>query len=249
LIKRALALGFRPSGVVPAELADLERLVTGPAEDRAAAGGLSEWLSAAERLDGNALERCLRRGWSSHGGRRFVLELALPFMQEVGHRWSRRDLVVVHEHFASELLRGFLAQQIRALSRLARGPRVVCAALSGEQHSLGLQMAAVLLTLADLEVVFLGADTPIDEIARASEDPVVEAVVIGSSGAAEISRVAPTIERLRARVAPAIQMVVGGISPAGEIPGVAWLDSLADLEPWAGALRSTAPEGRIVRSG
>ena len=87
------------------------------------------------------------------GARAFVLELALPFMQEVGHRWSRQDLVVMHEHFASELLRGFLAQQLRGLSNLAGGPRVICAALPGERHSLGLQMAAVGLLLGTLLTV------------------------------------------------------------------------------------------------
>jgi hypothetical protein len=102
-------------------------------------------------------------------------------------------------------------------------------------------MAAVLLTLGDLDVVFLGADTPVQEIVRAAEDPAVAAVVVGSSGAAQVSRVAPVVDELRARVAPSIQVVVGGIDLVAGGLGVTWLQSLADLEPWAEALRATTP--------
>ena len=67
---------------------------------------------------GNPVVQALMNGLLLRGSRVSARQIALPFMQEVGRRWSQKHLVVMHEHFASELLRGFLAQQVRDHGRI-----------------------------------------------------------------------------------------------------------------------------------
>jgi methylmalonyl-CoA mutase cobalamin-binding subunit len=143
----------------------------------------------------------------------------------------------MHEHFASELLRGFLAVQLNALNQMASGPRVVCATLPGEQHSLGLQMASVLLAAANFRVLFLGANTPPDQIARAAGHVDVAAVLIGSSSAAERSELQDHVRALRGLLPGSVEMAVGG--SAVRVPGVAHLDTLEESAAWGDTLVAT----------
>src|SRR5689334_23752913 len=93
-----------------------------------------------------------------------------PFLRALGESWDRGDVEVGHEHFASEYIREFLTMHWRPMSDRATGPRIVCATLSGEEHVLGLHMAAMALSLAGARAIFLGANSRVEDVALAVRD-------------------------------------------------------------------------------
>lgn len=246
LIDEALQQGYRPSNVVGIprdELAGLlgvaeqtssqqddgdEAVVRHP-ENRA----IIPWLEATVALDGEALEAALRNDWHQLGALNFLNQRVEPFLFELGTAWAERRIEVAHEHFASERLRDFLTSHWRPLSDRSRGARVVCATLPGENHCLGLQMAAMVLAVAGCRVVYLGTDTPVDDIAQASSTFETSAVVVSVSIAANRFMARRDLTRLRDALDPEVSLIAGGLGAPDGLPDIDVLEGLDHLFTWA----------------
>jgi methanogenic corrinoid protein MtbC1 len=94
-----------------------------------------------------------------------------PAMHELGRLWQRGAITVADEHLATALTHRVLAT-LRPNPRDAEPrprPRVLLAAVPGEQHALGLQMAADLLEDVGWQPIYLGADVPTEALLQAIE--------------------------------------------------------------------------------
>lgn len=92
-----------------------------------------------------------------------------PTLVLVGDLWADGELSVVEEHLATSISRRVIALQREAF-RVARhraSERVLLAAVQGEQHVVGLEMAANVILHAGYDVRMLGADVPVVELPRA----------------------------------------------------------------------------------
>lgn len=248
LIARALALGHRPSTVVGESMEALQALlrVTSPAwddggqppESETPAGDrVVEWLDLVQAHDGEEFYRSLRREWEVLGAMRCMSERMRPLLFNVGEAWARGELSVHHEHFASEHVRDFLSSRWRPLSSDSDGrKRVVCATLPGEQHDLGLHMAAVALSISGVPLVFLGANTPLDDIVSAAHGTLTVAIAISVSLSASPAQVGTDLTELRRALHPGIQILAGGAGAIVSIEGVTNISSLRALRHWAEAL-------------
>lgn len=252
LVHQALQHGHRPSAVVTCPVPALEALLglrTPPSAARdeemlgtapetalsAPEAHVAAWLDHVRAFEADALERALGEAWGALGAEAFVLALAGPFLRTLGEAWARGELGVAHEHFASERLRDFVAERWRGLARQGRGPHVVLAALTGEQHTLVLHLAAALLARQGLRPLILGADTPALEVARAARDTSARAVVIASSAAARPEHTEAELGALRRALPVDVELVVGGHAP--RVPeGVQRLPRLDGLSAWGAAL-------------
>lgn len=91
-----------------------------------------------------------------------------PAMHEIGALWEKGAITVADEHAATELthrvlagLRSPFSVGVSADSEDRReSPLALLAAVEGEQHALGLRMAADVLEDSGYRVVYLGADVP-----------------------------------------------------------------------------------------
>ncbi|MCB9687777.1 MAG: MerR family transcriptional regulator [Alphaproteobacteria bacterium] len=211
LASRALQLGHRPATVLGASRSSLRALVG--ADD-----AIGEWLEHVRRLDATALDTALRAELTRRGLQAFLLEGAVPFLRRVGEAWARGDLRVFHEHFASERLRELLAGLWRQGEHDAARPVVVCGALPGEHHVLGLHMAAALLSVEGCRVLFVGGDTPPTELAECARQAGAVAVVVAVSGAADPRRTRAELAELVAAAPEAVAILTGG-QGAPEEPG------------------------------
>jgi methanogenic corrinoid protein MtbC1 len=238
LVKRALEFGHRASSVVPLTEGALAKvLALGGAVEReppapvvlAEPGSLKSWFDAARNLDGRALERAMREAWTAVGARRFIDEFAVPFTVGMGDRWARGDMGVRHEHFASERLRDLLSAEWRTLVANVSGPSVVLATLPEERHELPLHMAAVVLTLARFEVVFLGSSTPPPEIARAVREHAAIAVILTLSAYAERKTAHAQLRELRDALDPGVLVAAGGRGLSGPPSGVERIEDFSLL--------------------
>jgi methanogenic corrinoid protein MtbC1 len=250
-VTRALELGHRPGTVLTASEAQLEQLLSlgGRAVGQARVPGytpaglrepgdgalpeaVESWLAHVERFEGRAFDRELRSAYAELGGQSFLEDRVGPFIVALGERWARGALSVGHEHFASERLREYLASLWRPLSDAATGSAFVCATPPHEQHVLGLHMAALTIALANGRVVFLGANTPIEEIAAASEAHGAAAVVMSASASCDRVQLRHDVAALRARLPAAIAIIAGGQAFAPEMAGATVLPRFAALRAW-----------------
>lgn len=186
-------------------------------------------LRAAEELDRDSLMRELRVSWMRFGPLRFLEDIAGPFMVEMGRAWEARRLDVRHEHFASAGLADFLREAREPHDHVARGPRVAAAALAGDAHEGGLLMACALLAYRGHRLVYLGANTPVEEIAAAARTG-VDLVVVSVSAAVPRRRAAADVSRLREALPARMPLWIGGAGAPPASPGVERFGTLGALD-------------------
>jgi methanogenic corrinoid protein MtbC1 len=220
-VVRALELGHKPSLVLPASQEALHDLLqlgdVNVASTTAAAFDpedrdhfVERCLSHVTKLDGDALLLEFERAWSAAGAMEFLVGSLGPFLRRLGENWRSGDLDVGHEHFASEHTREYLSQRWRPVSARAKGPLVVCAAPPGELHVLGLHIAATALSLAGARVTFLGADTPVEEIARVVASKSADAVALSAALGTDHRRLERSVRSLLRAVSRGVPVVAGG---------------------------------------
>ena len=98
---------------------------------------------------------------------------------EVGTRWERGELSVGDEHLTSHLLERRLLGMARGWES-GSGPLALLACPPGERHTLGLVCCGLLLAEQGWRIAYLGADTPLDQIAALSASVRPVAVVLCS---------------------------------------------------------------------
>ncbi len=138
-------------------------------------------IRAIGRLDGEAFERILylAMGMGALSSREICEQVLIPLLETIGERWEQGDLSVAAEHFGSSIVRNKLVALLSGVSRAqADAPVIVCACPPGEQHEGALLSFAVHAAAIGLSVVYLGANTPIDQIVHAAEVRSARAIAI-----------------------------------------------------------------------
>lgn len=253
LVVRALDLGHKPSIVLPATPATLHDLLAlsgnldpprarpddrahRPASRPARGTFVERSLTYVRRLDGEGFALELERAWNEVGTMEFLSNCLGPFLRTLGDCWGRGDVEVGHEHFASEYVREFLSRHWRPMSGRADGPRVVCAALPGEEHVLGLHMAAMALSLAGARVIFLGANTPVEDVVRSVGEQAADAVALSAALGVNRKALERDVKTLVRALPRGVPVVVGGAGFEPPPPGVLLRSELADLVTWTRGL-------------
>lgn len=243
LIVRALELGHRAStvvGLAPDELGRLlgaAALTTSPAPTESGDPRvIARWLEHTRNMDGDSLIVDFQRTLANMSALEFLARHLGPYLRAMGEAWAAGELRVSQEHYASERVREFLTAQWRALAGAARGTRaaVVLATPPGEQHTLGLNMAAWVIALAGVRVVFLGAGTPMAELAFAVEHYGASGVVL-SMAAGYAGDLRAQLDELAQLLPAGVPVIAGG---DGSLPftGEPVLNNLEGLFEWAHAL-------------
>jgi len=237
-ISEAIARGHRASQVVPASDADLSRILgatPAPALTPAPSPGsdLEGYLVHVERSDRARLSAALLSAWSRTTPLAFVETVMSPLVEAIGEAWSSGRLSVRHEHLASECLGDCLRSLRHPWDERANGPTAIITTLPGEQHSLGVQMTALILTVAGWRAHPLGTETPIPEIATLAADLPARAVAISISAASRTSRSRSQLRTLRTQLPRRIQLLTGGAGAPPASAGVTRLSSFAALQAWA----------------
>jgi methanogenic corrinoid protein MtbC1 len=138
-----------------------------------------------------------------------------PAMHELGRLWAAGAITIADEHLATGLTHRVLAAMRppelfeQALESCADKPCALLAAVQGEQHALGLRMAADLLEDRGYQVAYLGADVPLEAVLQATRT--LSPTLVGLSATMPESR-----HRLEAVVAavrseyPRLPLLLGG---------------------------------------
>ena len=160
-IDRALAeFGGEPAGLTP-------RLSAETPGERLAATYLVAILEGDRR---KAISLILRAADEGQGVPDIYLRVLQPAQEELGRMWLLGEINVAEEHFATMTTRLLMAQlHAREVCRAANGKTLVAAAVSGNQHDLGIQVVADLFEMEGWRVIQLGSNVPTADLAQAVE--------------------------------------------------------------------------------
>lgn len=172
---------------------------------------LREALAAVRRMDALRLEAVLRSAAISVPVSRLTDEVLAPLMREIGDGWAEGRLGVLHEHVASAMVRAVVSSLPLAGSLPASAPLVVVATPSGQHHELGAMAVAAAASADGWRVLYLGADTPASDIARAAKETGATAIALSLTYPQDDPTVAAELRELR-RLAPAAAIVAGGLA-------------------------------------
>lgn len=250
-VKGLVAQGHRPSEVIRMTDEDLARavgqvVVSDPVQP-AVRRGLSLAQRASElslgillkveKLQAQGIEHLLDVAWQEMGPHAAVEHVLAPTLVQVGARWRTGRLGVHHEHLFSARVSSFLTRHWQPLSDRNRGPLVVMATPPGEEHELGLHIAATMLTLAGARILFLGQNTPSDAVLTAIESAQADAVAVSVS--VQYPRVSTEayLSHLLSNLSAERVMVGGGGARGGHWPCM-HPGSFEDVQAWvSGAMR------------
>jgi methanogenic corrinoid protein MtbC1 len=168
----------------------------------------------------SALEQAHR--WFVERGLVYVYEgLVTPALETVGALWESNRLSVADEHVAAAAAQATVAALYPEVRWPPRGPKVLIAAVEGEQHGIGPRMAADLLALDGWDDVYLGPNVPVESLAAKARDESAVLVALSATLAAHLPALCATVHALR-ETAPRAKILVGGrgardVSDAAEL--------------------------------
>lgn len=245
-VKRMLDAGHRPGRIVKLSLDELQRLgegspIGGSPATRASADERDDTevrrlLSLLRAHDLSALRRALSQALLRVGLERFVIELAMPLVAEVGQAWARGQLEVFEEHLCSEALETVLRAAMSASPETspASRPRVVLTTFPFEAHGLGLLMADALFLVHGCATMNLGRQTPLHDLLLASQAHATDIVALSFSAASNPNQAADSLAELRSRLPAEVEVWAGSPLVAlhrRAVDGVLRMSSLDAIGP------------------
>ncbi len=155
-------------------------------------------------LDAEKTHSILDRAFHTFSLQFVMHRLIAPFMVEVGDLWEAGKVSIAQEHFMSAIITQRISHYFRMFAHNSLYPKTVVLCPAGEHHQIGALMFSMFLRRHGIDVVFLGANTPVGGLDSLITDSGVERVVV-SVGMEEaiqsanelIRKIHPLNEKLR----------------------------------------------------
>jgi methanogenic corrinoid protein MtbC1 len=130
---------------------------------------VDEIVRGARAYDEMAIVRAVRSARDDRGWAAALDDVLFPAMRLIGREWGDDVLVSANEHFATEIVKRELCAAISSTgeSEAMGSPTVLLACAEDERHDVGLLALSLLLRQRGARVVYLGADVPLSDLARA----------------------------------------------------------------------------------
>jgi MerR family transcriptional regulator, light-induced transcriptional regulator len=198
-----LAAGLSAAEAARAALNEERPGLPPPAGTRSADAGLAgsakDLARSLDRLDEPGAQAALDRLLADFTVETVLRDALLPYLRDLGDRWECGQVSIAGEHFASNLLRGRLAGLARGWG-YGHGPRAVLACPPGEQHDLPLLMFGIVLHRCGWRVDYLGASTPVAELAGTALEDGADVVVVAATVKEHFDRITDDLAQLARQV-------------------------------------------------
>ena len=139
-------------------------------------------------------------------------DVVLPYLHDLGEAWSRGEITVAQEHFASNVVRGRLLGVGRGWGE-GSGPHALLACPPREQHDLGLIAFGLALRSRGWRITYLGQDTPLSDLLEETRQLGPDRVVVAASASERLDDVAADL----AALAQAAPLAIGGAGASAEL--------------------------------
>ena len=147
---------------------------------------LQSMISAVISFDEARLEEIYNEALSLYPIGLVTKLLLKPLLVELGLRWESGQGSVAEEHFFAFYLRNKLGARFHHRRINEGGPRLLLAGLPDEHHEIALLLFALAANESGYQLLQLGADMPMTELAHVAVKTRCDAIVL--SGAIEPSR-------------------------------------------------------------
>ena len=221
LLERATAGGRQIGQVAQLANEELQELVA--ADSRANRQGdvedpdgatisvfLTEALAAVEQFDATALERTLRTATLRLSADDVLDRVFGPLLLTIGARWHAGQLAPANEHLATTTIRRVLTWMTESPPVGADAPVVVVGTPAAQMHDLGAMLAATAASGQGWRVVYLGANLPAAEFARAARIADASVVALSIVYPVDDRQLPDELRALRVALPRATKLVVGG---------------------------------------
>ena len=250
-IAKAIESGYRASKVVTGTLEELQGLLgaqnfisttTDQPDDESLQVTkdliIEQWIESIHQYNDEALCHSLAEIWSKEGPMNFISEFAGPLVERIGNGWVNGELTIGNEHFAAEILSNFLSTKWRQQNIRKDGPIAVLATLPDETHNIGLLMCAVIAGLAEFKILYLGPNSPIEDIVKATKASNAQMLCLSISNCVEINKSKEQLKLIKKSINKNTNMVIGGEGATDAAPGITRLDSFIDFYDWVSQLNN-----------
>lgn len=171
-ISRAVVLWRRlaetnadPSTLNPSFAVNVSPIPSAPAPTADHLGELRDaWLNACLNFDEQAAERVVAQAFALFPVEIVCSELLQQGLAAVGQGWFEGKITVQQEHFASALATRRLEAILAATPAPTRPGRIVVGCPPDETHVFAPMLLTLLLRRRGWEVLFLGADVPLEDL-------------------------------------------------------------------------------------
>ncbi|MBK7142856.1 MAG: MerR family transcriptional regulator [bacterium] len=125
-------------------------------------------VKAIESLDATSLDNALSQAASNHSHQVVIEQVIIPLLYKIGDLWSDGTIGVANEHVASVMIRNFLTHIVEAYEPPSVAPVAVITTPTGQLHEFGAIIATITAASAGWQVIYLGPNLPMEEIALAA---------------------------------------------------------------------------------
>ena len=206
-----------------------------------------ELVAALLELDEAQADRVVGEAHALHPLEDVILDLFRNTMLDLGQRWHDGEINTTTEHFASSYIQGRLRQLMSLAGTNRHGQRVIVACAPHDQHEIGAMMLAVMLRREGYLVYYVGANTPVADLAAMARAVRPAAVMVSASSLDSVQFLLEQRAHLDG-IAPVVAFGGHGFDEdprRAELAGGVYLgnDVPAALKRLAELLRAVAVEG------
>lgn len=172
--------------------------------------GLREDLyEAMTSFDSERANSILNLGFALyHYEEMFHLVLA-PILQRIGDDWEQGRVTVMQEHFASNLIFQRFHQFFRVFTVNPAMPKALAFCPEGEHHQIGLLLFSLFLRKNGVDLLYLGANTPLSGLGDLIVKNDIRLLVISLTNEEKLPAVEERVLQLK-RQYPQVNIVLGG---------------------------------------
>ena len=157
-----------------------------------------ELRRAMEGLDEGAASAVIDRSFSRYTIATALDDVILPYLADLGDRWSRGESTISEEHFASFFVRSRLMSLARGWGG-GTGPLALLACGPEEQHDIALLCFGLGLREHGWRIVMLGANTPVETLSATAASLTPEIVVVSVAARERLDPIRDQLQELATR--------------------------------------------------
>lgn len=169
-----------------------------------------EILQAALCLDDLSIQRGLDRAFGSLSSAQVLEHLVVPLAHEIGQLWARQVASVAAEHLLTQCLVRRLQRMIDSENRSGSRTLALCAGFPDEYHDLGLHLLSYHLLQMGMQVLYLGAAVPFEDLAVAVQMRRPQLVMLSVSRASLLEVHKPGLIQFAQSIPPETRLILGG---------------------------------------
>ncbi len=185
-----------------------------------------KWVDYCLAFDEHHAEQILSLAFAQFPIETVLSAVILPALKQVGELWYEGEATVQQEHFISEIAITKIQTLISAAPNPVHSQRILVACPPGEQHTIVLLVFTLMLRHRGWDVVYLGANVPLDRLNNLIEDIKPDLAVLNASRLSTAAELLRTLNLLLEHRIPAafggwIFTHIPGSCPnnAGNLPG------------------------------